>query len=281
MCGIYCCVSRTGYTELPSSMIELLKRRGPDSYRVEYHELDGWFVTIASSVLSLRDPFVPQPLRKSTSPPSLLSWNGEAWRFSDEYIQGNDSEAVFTALLRCNSDEQVSIVFSKIRGPYACVYLDGPRRKVYFGRDCLGRRSLVKSSNATGDIILASVSSSLTIDHSGWEEVEADGMYVLEFSSHYDQVDAGIFRKIPLQLDGPGEKLPCAINVPYGSLNTALPSSDSDWISSWNPELQSFERVLYESLRIRCRSLHGNPTQPLAVLFSGGIDCSLLISWDL
>jgi hypothetical protein len=181
MCGIFCCISRHGYGQVAEQTRQHLTQRGPDSLE-EYKVVVGdTYLTFVSSVLSMRgSAVVAQPLFDEVSG-STLCWNGEAWKIGDEPVIGNDSHQVFELLLAATSSPETSTqdvlsAFSRIRGPYACVFYDGCAKQLYFGRDCLGRRSLVRTISSNGDLLIASVSDSTD---TGWTEVEGDGMYVL------------------------------------------------------------------------------------------------------
>jgi asparagine synthetase B (glutamine-hydrolysing) len=182
MCGIHCRISRHAFSHLTPTTKALLEHRGPDC--VQEHHIktsNGVYLSFAASVLSLRgDVLVPQPMIDEESQ-SVLCWNGEAWLIDDKPVTGNDSLMVFNMLLEAssNSTDPESMIlrtFSRIRGPFACVFYDSRQQQVYFGRDCLGRRSLVTTTADNGDVIIASVSSP---DDDGWVEVDAVGMYVI------------------------------------------------------------------------------------------------------
>lgn len=160
---------------------DLLQHRGPDVLQERYIERDGLYLTFISSVLSLRgETVVSQPLIDDQTG-SLLCWNGEAWLVGNQKVTGNDSKAVFDLLLSAGSveiDQALEILdaFSHIQGPYACVFYDSRQSQIYFGRDGLGRRSLVTTTAENGDLIISSVS---TPDYKNWVEVEAHGMHVI------------------------------------------------------------------------------------------------------
>jgi asparagine synthetase B (glutamine-hydrolysing) len=184
MCGIFCCISRHGHAQIAEQTRKLLTQRGPDSLEERKVVLGDTYITFVSSVLSMRgSAVVPQPLFDEASG-SVLCWNGEAWKIDDEPVIGNDSNRVLDLLLAATSPpesatQRVLSAFSRIRGPYACVFYDGCAKQLYFGRDCLGRRSLVRTISSNGDLLVASVSDST---NTSWTEVEGDGMYVLSLS---------------------------------------------------------------------------------------------------
>jgi asparagine synthetase B (glutamine-hydrolysing) len=188
MCGIYCALSRHGHALTPPDpLLAKLRARGPDGLRQHVVRLSpSACLTFAASVLSLRgDAVVAQPLVDDRTG-SVLCWNGEAWSVAGERVAGNDSEAVFRWLLAAEPSRRgVLDAFSAIKGPFGCVFYDGRRQELFFGRDVLGRRSMVKSCSPNGDFILCSVPHPADAT---WTEVEADGMYVLSPSGGADSV---------------------------------------------------------------------------------------------
>ena len=125
-----------------------------------------------------------QPLSTSAVS-SVLCWNGEAWKIGDQIVDGNDAEVVFgmlTTSVQSPSKEKslqnVIDVFSSIAGPYAFVFYDARHQRVFYGRDALGRRSLVLTRGSHGDFIVSSICDLAAFDQ--WAEVEANGIYILD-----------------------------------------------------------------------------------------------------
>lgn len=192
MCGIFFSLSHTGPILPDASTEQLLKHRGPDSkgtlqteILVDGHRLCATFV---STVLALRGTsIVEQPLSDSASG-SIFAWNGEAWAIAGQPISGNDSQRVFDSLFatcksvatnsRTSSLEAVTKLLCEIRGPFAFVFYDALHSYIYYGRDCLGRRSLLRKSTPNNELILSSVCESSGNDK--WVEVEAEGLYVVD-----------------------------------------------------------------------------------------------------
>jgi asparagine synthetase B (glutamine-hydrolysing) len=188
MCGIYCALSRHGHVlAAPEPLLAKLRSRGPDSLQQHVVRVSPTLcLAFTASVLSLRgDRVVRQPLVDAETG-SVLCWNGEAWSIGGARVDGNDSEAVFCLLLEAarSSCRGILDAFSSIRGPFSCVFYDGRQRGLFFGRDVLGRRSMVKSMTPQGDFFLCSVPH-LSADAT-WAEVEADGMYVVSLSDGAD-----------------------------------------------------------------------------------------------
>ena len=207
MCGIFFSYSQKEHEAPSEKLLDDLRKRGPDSVGTRSRtgsmertttQLESKEQTcnlnFVSTVLSLRgECIVGQPLEDSKSG-SLLCWNGEAWRIGNEIVQGNDAEAVFSLLLNaaqsCNvnasdrlssydqSKQNIFETIATITGPYAFVFYDAQSTRVFYGRDALGRRSLLIKSYGVGSLGISSVSDAT--DAHGWIEVEADGINMLD-----------------------------------------------------------------------------------------------------
>lgn len=208
MCGIYFTFSVARPIRPDDVVVQLLRNRGPDSFQQRDTTVTArnaastpgeprhYHLSFSSSVLYLRgDHTATQPfLDEETG--SILCWNGEAWQIGNTEISGNDGETVFNMLLHTatsstahghlSQDEthkrikSILAAFDSIRGPFAFVYYDALTGIIFFGRDCLGRRSLLTKTDADGTISIASVCTGTLGE--GWHEIEADGVYASDIS---------------------------------------------------------------------------------------------------
>ena len=219
MCGIFFSCSQEQHRPPSDTLFNDLRRRGPDGANSvtpsvaldisasrnsgsEMHK-PAYLLTFLSTVLSLRgNSVVRQPLRDFESG-SLLCWNGEAWKVGGQNVQGNDAEFVFDLFLGAtrrhsdNADDtlithdhslrSVAEMLSSITGPYAFVFYDAQNHRVFYGRDALGRRSLLRRQYSTTTIVLSSICDSA--DSENWIEVEADGLYVYDMNADMDLAD--------------------------------------------------------------------------------------------
>ncbi|KAF2459018.1 asparagine synthase [Lineolata rhizophorae] len=301
MCGIYAAISKHRYAHPTDAVRELLDKRGPDT-QTQHVDIESTsaagtvhYLSFQASVLALRgDHVARQPLRHPETG-SVLCWNGEAWAASNVPLRGNDSEHIlklFSDACSAPFDEgqgqfnqRILQAIASIRGPYAFAYYDVPNGKLYYSRDCLGRRSLlINRSDDTGDLILSSVANGS--DATSWLEVEAAGVYMVDLSEASNQYivhyapysyEADRVREVTETAEG--------LVLPYPKLNKNLPSHSSFKLNLTSPHVASLESHLRESivLRLQPSSLGdlqtGNVASPkprIAILFSGGLDCSLL-----
>jgi asparagine synthetase B (glutamine-hydrolysing) len=140
-------------------------------------------LTFISTVLSLRgDHVYAQPLVDSSTQ-SVLCWNGEAWKIAGEPIQDNDTESIFQSFLDAVDHEdpvqKIAGVISNITGPFSFVFYDAVNSRLYFSRDCLGRRSLLQGLDDAGNLRICSVCDSSSSSH--FEEVDTNGVHFIDF----------------------------------------------------------------------------------------------------
>lgn len=215
MCGIFFSLSTSGFVHPIEETCRLLRQRGPDSFRVHTVQRDNpeededqgssrtgsAHLTFASTVLSLRgDRVHAQPLVDEASQ-SVLCWNGEAWKVAGQPVQDNDTELIFQLFLQAvrpssapsgdtdttvtdrrsdDSDavQRVADVISSISGPFAFVFYDAFHSRVFFGRDCLGRRSLLQGLDKTGCLKICSLCDGSS--STPFEEVGTEGVYMID-----------------------------------------------------------------------------------------------------
>jgi len=184
MCGIFASVVIGSLGLYPSHKVHhRLRNRGPDRTFTTHRKLRAkddrpvWTsLTISSSVLALRgNGITAQPLMNSQTG-AILCWNGEAWSISGQPVTGNDATAIFSLLQAADDVDAVLDVFRSIQGPFAFIYWNGRKDgQLFFGRDRLGRRSLLAQDGKEA-FLLSSVADST---ESSWKEIEADGVYVM------------------------------------------------------------------------------------------------------
>ncbi|SMR43366.1 unnamed protein product [Zymoseptoria tritici ST99CH_1E4] len=240
----------------------------------------------------------PVPFRKAESE-STLCWNGEAWQIRGERPDGNDTTRIFDVLqeaaLNAQGDDlteattAVAKALAEAAGPYAFVFFDDEHSRIFFGRDLLGRRSLLRSIDAEGNILLCSVTDGLKL--TAWSEVEADGIYCIDLTSE-PSTDAGEVErwgeytvvKVPYQYMACRSDNSTSV-VPELSLNRDL-SSVSLFIDETSQSVGHLESLLRESVSLRVLEIPEPPRRgtdtgdrkraKLAILFSGGLDCTTI-----
>lgn len=82
-------------------------------------------------------------------------------------------------LEKADSDIELLSLLTTIEGPFAFVYYRADTKKIWFSRDCLGRRSLLWQRPESGPFMLSSVARA----DMDWEEVPANGIYCIDLES--------------------------------------------------------------------------------------------------
>lgn len=220
--------------------------RGPDYARHTCYRLPGLSIECFSSVLSLRQPFKPQPVAADGF---VLHFNGEI--YNEECLQGNDTEFVLREICSASRahgrQHAVSLAVQRLVGEFAYVVWDQETHTVYFGKDRIGKRSLLFAENSDRVCV-----ASLMPDSNA---VECVGGVLYQFSLNTLRVES---QRI--------------MGASYTPIN--------------NADLIDSEKAL-ESLHIRlkratnCRQFAVHPLHPVdganvAILFSGGLDCTVL-----
>jgi asparagine synthetase B (glutamine-hydrolysing) len=80
----------------------------------------------------------------------------------------------------------IPVILSSIQGPYAFIYLDVKRQHLYFGRDRLGRHSLLWSTDSEEGFVLTSVGKRNVLD---FKEVPTVGIFMIDMNSSGTKAD--------------------------------------------------------------------------------------------
>lgn len=200
MCGIFFSLSSRP-TPPTQETKDLLQKRGPDSCQThtvhrEAEAQDGLsqpltaHLTFISTVLSLRgDHVYPQPLVDPATQ-SVLCWNGEAWKIAGKRVIGNDTEHVFGLFLQAVSGDsqtashRLADAVASISGPFAFVFYDAVNSRLFFSRDCLGRRSLLQGFDEDGNLKICSLCDGSS--STNFEEVGFSGVYTIDLGAYQD-----------------------------------------------------------------------------------------------
>ena len=233
---------------------------------------------------------------------SVLCWNGEIFGGIQVSVNENDGQVLFNLLSACRSEGEVLTLLSQIKGEWALVFYHGTLRKVWFGRDFTGRRSLtwrlenrlaVSSVGLQGpkaDESLPPVTSRIGNEEEGeesedeaetreserWVEVQAKGLHCLSIEKLCESSSL----EIALTWLPWGDTL--ALPLPFGRMNTLLPSEE-DLKNDANPSeanVNDFLRLMSEAIRARVTGVPSHCGDEgdckLGILFSGGIDSMMM-----
>lgn len=287
----------------------MLKNRGPDSFHLIKIEVNEFTLVAAVSVLSLRGgdsaQITKQPLIDSKSN-NILLWNGEL--FSSDLIQVDQNENDGFKILQKLSDnyEQKTKkdclqILESIKGPFAFVFYEHRTSMLYFGRDRLGRRSLLINSSPN-ELMLSSVQVENKFN-SEFKELKASAFYSLNLNEQLN-LQIHLWKKTNEPNISTIEQFPYSIDLTISDL--CLNDSISELNKSFNilkdefrfqQLVDDFFTKLKESVSRRVKNLPNyckkcskqlhlkfndqfNPVKcehaKLAVLFSGGVDSTVL-----
>ena len=201
----------------------------------------------------------------------------------------NDAEQLFRSLVNAimQGNGDITRVINSISGPFAFVFYDKQNGRVWFGRDCLGRRSLLLH-HATFDrdgydgLVVASV----TDGHpgKGWEEVEADGLYHIELGQLTMKV---VLNRVPFLQQRDAIDAGLYLTFPYPPLNLEKPPGSPPLLTRESQTIHELKELLQDAVRLRVQNIFtpGQSQQEstcklkqsrVAILFSGGLDCTVL-----
>lgn len=231
--------------------MDLLSNRGPDlqtNFEIQNGNL---MIDMFSSVLHMRgDAVQRQPM---TNDLYCLQWNGEIFDGISIDREKSDTSVLFESLTL--DPDSIHSVLSKVKGPWAIVILDLKRRSIYFGRDCLGRRSLLLHKRINADGIKFQLSSVfLGSNDEHWEEVQYGYLHRVDLA----ELELGAFNCESRKLS--------IFDIP--PINTMM-SSEEEILDI----LHSFDSLLRMAVS---RRLPTRSCNIMSVLFSGGLDCTVI-----
>ncbi|KAK6198667.1 glucosamine 6-phosphate synthetase [Scheffersomyces amazonensis] len=238
------------------SLIYRIASRGPDYLNYTNFANKGISYQLFSSILSLRQPFTSQPIIISHR--YVLQFNGEL--YNDECLLGNDTKFFMQLLEHANDYNDIIKALNDLYGEFAFALYDLLNEKIYFGRDRIGKRSLVYSIIPSKALILSSVPYS---EDPTVEFIECkNNIYDYNLQTHdltihnYNGMDT-IFKPLSYSKEV---------------------FSDSTYIQS---QIDKVYQVLKSSTLKRQLSIHPLhhdqvDEASLAILFSGGLDCTVI-----
>lgn len=236
--------------------------RGPDyaQYREVAHGKFGF--QLFSSVLSLRQPFTTQPVNGHDF---ILQFNGEL--YNDECLGTNDTYFITEKLnneLQMNKlrEEAIMSVICLLDGEFAYVMTDLLESRIYFGKDYVGKRSLLYSVQEDGITI-----SSVFLDRRQTvKECMSDRIHT------YDLREKTISTRLYSEL--------WTLHNQQKMIFRPIDLDFSPSAEHMEIRIQSLTEVLLRATLLRQQTIH--PLHPsrehleLGVLFSGGLDCTVV-----
>nr|KAF7404479.1 hypothetical protein H0235_015173 [Vespula pensylvanica] len=153
MCGIFCCISQHSEDSVKHSdewdkCKNLIISRGPDKLVKNFASLtDIWYGHFAASILWMQGlKLVEQPLIDSDG--NILLWNGDVFSGSLVNVLAKDDICDSITILNAfSTSPNITNTLQYIQGPYSFIYFQKSSKVLYFGRDIIGRHSLLLQLN--------------------------------------------------------------------------------------------------------------------------------------
>ena len=308
MCGIGCIVV-TNYSvsdvslnhhidDLILDTCNALRYRGPDSVRHVVIDAGSTRIILITAVLHIRthQPII-QPIYTSTPTESnnILCFNGEIYQYQSTPLNDatNDTLLLYEQLNRathqlCHVDtvaDRIQSMSDALIGPYSYIYYHQYSGTLYYMRDSMGRRSLCQSIskyNQSDIRVLCSVPLSIPSD-TDTNELCCIGLYstsahnnVLVDRFHYNQQLVDSNQLIDKHVSSVNEEL-CDWNPYLRSLNNNNTLQQHNTQSTINQTtVDMFTQHLRDAVSIQCSTIDGSSSDHIGVLFSGGIDCTII-----
>ncbi|SCU83134.1 LANO_0B08416g1_1 [Lachancea nothofagi CBS 11611] len=224
------------------ALVPLIVDRGPNYASLRYSKDDrmSWF----SSVLSLREPLTKQCIEIDGR--FVLQYNGECY---NSEIHHNDTQWIVDQL---HIYQNAPTAIKHLSGEFAYTVYDRHTNQVFFGRDSIGKRSLsYRLDSTSGQLSIASVTGRME----GFQNCVAGVIYIYDVTSGKLSADLRIRPynfHVAEESDLKYTKLEESIDCLFASLDTAV--------------------------RRRINTIHPLHTKnsPISILFSGGLDCSVI-----
>ncbi|OAD52969.1 Asparagine synthetase domain-containing protein 1 [Eufriesea mexicana] len=227
MCGIFCCVSQNHKSSIKIShewevCKNLVSARGPDGIQEKFENLTpNWFGHFVASVLWMQGSNLSeQPLIDSNG--NILLWNGDI--FSGKLAQDNmcDTNVLLNAL---QSSSNILTVFQEIQGPYSFIYFQKSSSLLYFGRDIIGRHSLLIKINTDKNVLTLTSVASKEINKI--IEIPAVGIFVMNLANLRVNLACYPWKELDLQFTDIIETLETHLGVDIDIKQTILKPATS------------------------------------------------------
>lgn len=291
MCGIAALLMAAGEgTGLTSELItapateeiaQAIYSRGPDVQGSRC--VDG--ILLLASVLHLRGLLnVPTPQPATDDKGNVLLWNGEVFGGVELRDGENDTMVMLRRLGACDTKLDVLTLLEQVQGPFAFVYYHHSSRSLFYGRDKLGRRSLVAQlfgSSSKAVVLISSVAVPRPPGEEakgGPQEIETGGIFRIDVACgqvemllwkfvadtlpHVAPIHASSYCRSPFITEEVVPS-PCVVPAPVPGTSPSV----------------ALLSVLSEAVRVRVEHiprLTGEGQASVGLLFSGGIDCMVL-----
>jgi asparagine synthetase B (glutamine-hydrolysing) len=246
-----------GSDRLFKSLVPIIRERGCD---YERYELLNDTLQLYSSVLSLRQPLAKQPLIDDRF---VIQFNGELYN-EDITSAMNDAEFLHDRLMNLHKGD-VEKTIAELVGEFAYTIYDKELQLIYFGKDTLGRKSLCYSLTSNGELYVSSCPPFDSNDRVSFEECEKAKIYT------YNIAEGNL---TTLAFDD-SEFLPHSYKV-IDDFGAGIHLTDAEAAF----KIDKLHSIFTTAVQKRISTIFPLPkdmtSSKFAILFSGGIDCTLI-----
>lgn len=268
-----CNLTESGFDKL----LPALSRRGPDLQdREEFKVSNGTSISMLGCVLSLRGQTPTRQPAKDCD--DLLLFNGEIYDINQEDVE-SDTTKLLRQFKKFSGDGYEMLRYlDGLRGPWSIIYWHAASQRLYFGKDVLGRRSLLVDTIEKNQLSIASVVPDVQCN--GFVELPPAGLFFVDPLSYPCSIGLAARSKTLLR-NASGEHADASSvsflperwlrSIPRGPVS----SVDMSIELSARLFISVFQASIERRLVLDSRTLEGNSPR-FAVLFSGGIDSLFL-----
>ncbi|CAF4825888.1 unnamed protein product [Rotaria sp. Silwood1] len=281
MCGI-CFFLHTQSTPVSIDYTPL-NARGPD-FQNQYGPISltsDLYVTFVVSVLALRGYKQQQPFIDEDG--NILLYNGEIYEGSLQ-IKPDDNDGVLLShhLKQCSNDIDICNLISTLEGCFAFIYFQKKTNSLYYGRDRLGRRSLLYSIENDSQSNIKLIISSVRLNHLSYTELDSCILHKLTVIQTNNTFKIDSIPYIKHSIDSIPFEPPTILLTEFES-NSIFQNISKTFLNQLQAAVQrrilnlpSLCRQCKRSTDSNLRPINGCQHAKLAILFSGGIDSSVL-----
>jgi asparagine synthetase B (glutamine-hydrolysing) len=254
------------FKEIETQIIKVIAPRGPHGTQSHIVKEDPVYISFHASLLALRGNVpVYQPV--SDSKGNVLAWNGQIYDCENE----SDTLYLLNQLSMTTCPDEIYKVLSDLKGPFSFIYFHKMNNKIYFGRDVLGRRSLLYIYNKESKImVLSSVATKLTpyLPNNDWRSISTYGIFCYDIQSK--------------NLSGKAWSDIYNENCKKWVLSKrahVVPSENIENISNLEDIINRFSEKLEDAVRKRVTNIlnvDNLENYNVGILFSGGVDSVIL-----
>ncbi|XP_025270402.1 asparagine synthetase domain-containing protein 1 isoform X2 [Camponotus floridanus] len=226
MCGIFCCIHQARNDSESFAQWNICKdviaARGPDHLTEKHISLNHhWHGHFAAAVLWMQgSEIITQPSLDDNN--NLLLWNGDIFSGCLAKDDVCDTNVILDEL---QSTTDIMSVLWKIEGPYSLIYYQKSTDTLYFGRDIIGRHSLLlKIDTKANSLTLTSVANK---NMKGIVEVPAIGIFAVNLNNSRINLACYPWKEPDLRFTDIIETLETTLNVDINIRKTILDTNSS------------------------------------------------------